>query len=302
MRRAAKDNPIGTTLLVPWEAFGEQGVYIGVLSEKQRPGLSALLRVVWEYCTKCEAYHRWNDNEDEADSDVFDFPWRPVRYRKIETVQLKDFNLSPRCTNREDENDDEDEPPAKKEEIDDLKVSLERDVREPEREPLGVTRPANPLSSRAESIRRWFIYQGKPPGVHFITWKKLADSTRATHQRWLNKFRAASGDILAQPWARAVVEFILREGKKLEWAWSTLSANLSSLASALAKADLYADVPYSVDIREEQYYRDAASNAAARARIASLRGGGGGKEEGPWPKGGYHRGINEKRPNNAPAK
>ena len=120
--------------------------------------------------------------------------------------------------------------------------------------------------------RSWYVFSGRPESVHPLVWRQLAESTRASHRRWLLIIRGMAADLRERPLAQAVVETILRLAAARRWRWSTVASALSACASALANLTLYTSEGQNVNLRADPYYVQAMKRAQHLARVNTAPG------------------------------
>ena len=124
------------------------------------------------------------------------------------------------------------------------------------------------LTARAAS--KWYLPPPhiKPAHTHTLVWRQLADSTRASHVRWLQALQQAPPPLRDVPLAQAVVHIVLQEAQSRQWSsWATVACALSSVASALRQLPVYSRNTDGIDIRAHPHYAAAARRAQHLARV-----------------------------------
>lgn len=267
VKRVVRGMRTGEQVVVEWSRGDTEGKWLGVLVQKGTAHVKAKIRYIAEWCDKHQGWHEWPDVEDEAAAT--ELPEEDRAYRRLTvlvgTEQL-DLDVTPRCA-AIDEDEEDEEVAAAKEELEKMQKQAERD--DEEKKPLGADLPGNPLWTRAGFLAGLFVYTGKPKHVHPLVWAELTESTRAHHARLLRKLATQlDGDLRGWTVPRAVVEFVLRRATK--WSWSYISSTLSSIATALRILPMYTNASKGIDLRRDAYFASALSQAAHRARIASI--------------------------------
>jgi hypothetical protein len=138
-----------------------------------------------------------------------------------------------------------------------------------ERQPnaqLGVS--DDRLRMTGNTARHWFVFRDRPPHVHNLTWRQLAQTTRRQHIMWLDAIRGMPADLAFASLDAACVELVLRRAEARKWKWSTVASALSAVASALSHLPLYTNNERPIDIKTSPYYAGAMRRAQHLARVS----------------------------------
>ena len=133
---------------------------------------------------------------------------------------------------------------------------------------LGVVSNAN---LKGNAGKHWFIHVGRPPHVHTLVWRQLAESTLKRQIFWLQAIKAMPEDLQRAPFGPALLSLVLRLSSRRGWKWSTISSALSTVASALSSLPLYSNVVRAIDIRQDAHFAAALKRSQHLARIRTVR-------------------------------
>ena len=218
---------------------------------------------------------------DESVGGQWEFPFPNKAYFTVEPVPCLASKTTPVCRRDEDpdeldlaDSDSDTEP-------DDGLLPAIPDVREGPRLGAGDKDvigddannilPPQGISARMGALkggvgRRWHIFRGKPDHISSVTWLKLAQSTRQSHRRWLERIQAMPADLADRP--AAVVELIMRMKVARRWRWSTTAGYLSQVATALENLAEHTTEPESnaIKLRASTIFSGAAQTAQRNAR------------------------------------
>jgi integrase len=120
------------------------------------------------------------------------------------------------------------------------------------------------------TARTWHVWEDKPPHVHKAAWARLAPSTRKDHIKWLIRLKYASSDLADAPIAYGAVELVMRLASTRKWAWPTIAANLSQIATAVGNLMVYTNSAVAYDIRHDTYFDNASKYAQQQARLSAV--------------------------------
>ena len=135
----------------------------------------------------------------------------------------------------------------------------------------------------ASIVRSWFIHSRQPAHVPNLAWHKLAESTRASHARWLRLLVQMPIEWHKDSLGTAAVNVVLREQERAGWgSWGTVASALSSVASALRRLPQYSGSLHGLELKEDPVFADAqqlarvtkrhvASDAMTVAQYESMR-------------------------------
>ena len=152
------------------------------------------------WCIRCE---EWHSLEVRIETMI---PMTEIAYYHLE---IRDTNL--REEECEDCGDDEDEEDHQIEV--EQRMSGEPDVTDEAREALGVTISQPNGTFKIKELRKVFIHNERPHGVHKLVWMGKAKGTRDNHRRWLKTMKNLPPEFDEMPVEKAVVEMIMRKGK-----------------------------------------------------------------------------------------
>lgn len=133
---------------------------------------------------------------------------------------------------------------------------------------LGSKPKAGANQMKGNEGRFWNLYTKRPPHVHVLVWKALAESTRKKHIDWLLMIKAMPEDLSTFPFPNAIVELVMRLANERDWAWSTVSSTFSTIQTALRSLPLYSNMANGIDIKECAIFQAATQRAQKLARIA----------------------------------
>lgn len=263
IRRLLSGAKPADVLRVHFNYMGDAGIWEGSLAQ-QVPG-SPASRVTYtqRLCADCGMWHNLEFPTE------LEFPYPSALYFSA-TLQASLQPVCPDCDPDRSELDDSAEacidapirPEATAADPRDREALLGED----ERELLSVRAPSSNVELKGSVGLRWNVYPDKPAHVHTIAWRKLAASTRTAHITWLYRIKGMPTDLHRLPLATALVELVLRFAKDRSWAWSTISSNLSCIASALRSLHMYSDVPRGLNLRTDDYFLEASKHAQTLAR------------------------------------
>ena len=122
---------------------------------------------------------------------------------------------------------------------------------------------------RGETAAKWFLYQGKPPHLHTLTWRRLATTTRAQHLRWLRVLKGMPHAWHGASLGVAAVQAVLVQREQHGWtSWATVASALSAVASALRHLPEYSTSRVSIDLmKDDVAFASAARRAQQLARV-----------------------------------
>lgn len=260
VRNLAKDFAPGTVLRVTWSNANEGGVWYGRLLRRPLPGLQATIDYVGEEC-HCGDVH--------APPFATELPWNlpepGISYWDIGQVDEVP-PLQPECEGSECTDTDEEEEVPLCRPTEKLSRTTEKLIGSDEQQ---TTSPAVATSGvlRGDLLRRTVVYaMGQTPHIHNLTWRALASTTRALHQRWIHRIKAMPADLLQCPIGAAIIELVLRHKAERNWVWSTVASTLSTVCSALRALPMYAATTMTVDLRTEPSFLAAMRRAQQLAR------------------------------------
>lgn len=139
----------------------------------------------------------------------------------------------------------------------------------PDGEPLVEIVAGPPGVPKADVGKSWYVPHGKPPWVHELVWRQLAETTRLNHQRWLRMIKGMPADLRSRPMAQAIVEMILRMASARKWVWSTVASAFAACNAALANLPIYTTEAHGIKIAQDPYFQQAAKRAQHKARTTS---------------------------------
>ena len=119
---------------------------------------------------------------------------------------------------------------------------------------------------------KWFVHQGKPPHLHTLVWRRLAESTRKQHARWLRILKTMPVQWLHSSLGTAAIHAVLTQAKEAKWtSWATVASAISAIASALKRLPEYTNGRTSIDLlNDDVVFTSAARRAQQLARVTKL--------------------------------
>ena len=108
--------------------------------------------------------------------------------------------------------------------------------------------------------------------MNTISWRRVKESTRATHLRWLLAIRAMPIDLRQAPLGTALVCLVLRKGVRRWRAFSSFAGAMAQVASALRHLPLYSNAAAPIDIKQDPVFLDAYRRALHVAKVAKRHG------------------------------
>lgn len=276
IRSIVKEFRVGQRVIAHWMRNDVSSTWSGVVM--QRRDIRVPCTVLWdaEICGECGAYAAIPEREQVE----LEVPFEKTLYFQL---SVEDGPFAPACTcNDVGENDlaelDGEDQGVLLASIANLTPADSAPMRgEPRRtedryfpdeelytnELLGT---APPQARNGAFAMNWFIYSGKPPHMHYITWRRLSPQTRAAHIRWLQLLKAMPRDLLRAPVGHAIVELVLRMAGSRNWVWSTVAGAFATIVSAVKRLEFYTNETKGFDLSSDGILAAAMQRAQSNAR------------------------------------
>ena len=247
---------------VTWSSDQEGGRWCGRVSRKSLAGRSASVTYDGSWCSACGQWH-------EIEPLELDLPLKGIVY--YEVTELDDPPVRTTPCQRSDSDSDDDQVGIPANSRPDTKEDQEI-LGQAERTPLSTLPHGAWTDMKGDIGRQWFVHSGRPPHVHEITWRQMAQSTRRSHAVWLQRIRAMPSDLATRPLPQAIVELVLRFRQERNWKWPTVSAAFSAIATALKQLPLYTNVPHGIQITDSPVYLASMRHAQHLAKVTATTG------------------------------
>jgi len=290
VRKAMKHLSRGDIVVVNFtEKGGERCEWLGKVTVGGNTPCTAA-RVSFSQ-SRCPLCGEWHALDDEHKTLMYPVPFGEHEYFEITQVEsieptvVQCHRHDDECQSIDSESDDEGEAeptscvqtmpkPESAPIIGKRQISLTKEMPKEAleaRHPLRALPTNDPLLTTGAIAQKWFIHKGKPMDVHAVVWKRLAESTRNAHRREIYHIKHMDPQTATLPFAKAVVQSVMKRADARNWAWSTTSATLSTVATALKSLPLYTTCTTGIDLRADPYYIDALRTAQRLARSTAIK-------------------------------